>query len=493
MNRKLRHPPARRGQPTRRGLIARRPAHEPSIASLAALTASIAPAVLHGVVKQHKRLGPALAAALEGQGRTTAADRASISCALGALLRWWGWIEPLHLPRIEEQLLLAWLLDSAGLSALAQVWAARVGRPLDRLVPVGDAPSWTARAEGLKRWMAGRPVNADPWRLFPAWLRDQLPIPPGAATPKLRRLDFLAALQTRPPLWIGVRSTEEKAVWTALRDGGLKPWIHRRMPSAAKLPPETNLNLFEAFRTGRLVAQDIASQAVAVACDPDRGDRWWDVNGEGGLHAWHLAALMGGKGVVVCTFDQARRRHQTAVWLRRGEFHNITTRLWEGRRVSGKPGSYDGVLVDAVCSGIGVWRRHPDARWTISAAQIPALVARQLQLLNTASTGVRPGGTLIYSVATVTRSETVDVLDAFLRSCPEFRAEAFPHPLEDGTAGGSLQLWPQIHDGEARFIARMVRSSRPNAADPVQTQMNTEDLASAEQASGLAENRRSES
>jgi hypothetical protein len=83
-------------------------------------------------------------------------------------LRWWGWIEPLHLPRIEEQLLLAWLLDSPEVSAPARVWAAQLGRHSDRLVPVGDAPSWTARAEGLKRWMGGRPVNADPWRLFPA-------------------------------------------------------------------------------------------------------------------------------------------------------------------------------------------------------------------------------------------------------------------------------------------------------------------------------------
>jgi 16S rRNA (cytosine967-C5)-methyltransferase len=320
-------------------------------------------------------------------------------------------------------------------------------------------------------------VNADPWRLFPDWLRDQLPVPPGHAAPKQRRLDFLAALQTRPALWVGVRGLAEKVVWTALRDGGVVPWIHRRMPTAAKLPPGTNLQAFEAFRTGALVAQDIASQAVAVVCDPDRGDRWWDVNGEGGHHALHLAALMGGKGVVVCTFDQPRRRHQTAVWLRRGAFHNITTRLWEGRHVAGKPGSYDGVLLDAVCSGIGSWRRHPDARWTISAGQIPVFAARQLELLHTASAGVRGGGSLVYTVATVTRSETVDVVNAFLESHPEFHAEEFPHPLEDATAAGSLQLWPQIHDGEARFIARMVRKQGRSSPDLVKTTSGIADVA----------------
>ncbi len=67
----------------------------------------------------------------------------------------------------------------------------------------------------------------------------------------MRRLDFLAALQTPPPLWVGVRGQEEKLVWTALREAGFKPWVHRRMPTAAKLPPETDLSLIEAFQTGR--------------------------------------------------------------------------------------------------------------------------------------------------------------------------------------------------------------------------------------------------
>ena len=131
-------------------------------------------------------VGPALSSALEGRGTTRPRDRFWMARALGALVRWWGWIEPLHMKRVEEQLLLAWLLDSVEVGPMAKVWAARIGRHPDRLVPVGDAPNWTGRAEGLKRWTEGRAVNADPWRLFPAWLRDQLPVPPGDATPKVQ-------------------------------------------------------------------------------------------------------------------------------------------------------------------------------------------------------------------------------------------------------------------------------------------------------------------
>jgi 16S rRNA (cytosine967-C5)-methyltransferase len=442
----------------------RQPAHadkiKPALTPLAELTSGICPGVLNAVLREHRPLAPAVSSALFGRGKITNKDRAWILRSIGAVLRWWGWIEPLHLRQVEEQLLLAWLLDFSELSAMARVWAGKVGRPPDGLYCVGDAPGWTARAEGLKRWVAGRPVNADPWRLFPDWLREQLPVPPGEATPKARRLDFLGALQSRPPLWVAVRGKDDKTVWNELRDAGFKPWVHRHISTAAKLPADTDFSQTKAFQSGQLVAQDLASQAVGMVCDPDPGERWWDVRGENGLHALHLAALMAGKGLVVSSFDNEHRRRETALRLRGFAFHNITTRIWDGKRAAGKAAGFDGVLVDAVCSGIGSWRRHPDARWIISADQVPDLVASQLQCLDVASTRVRPGGTLVYTVLTVTRSETIGVVNTFLESHPDFKLDRFPNPLDDTTTVGTLQLWPQIHDADARFIARMVR--KPN-------------------------------
>jgi 16S rRNA (cytosine967-C5)-methyltransferase len=172
---------------------------------------------------------------------------------------------------------------------------------------------------------------------------------------------------------------------------------------------------------------------------------------------------MQGKGVVVCTFEKPRRRHEAALRLRGGTLHNISTRLWDGRHVPGKVGSYDGVVLDAVCSAVGSWRRHPDARWTVTAAQIPELAAQQLKSIGAASEGVRVGGTLVYTVATVTRSETVAVVQAFLKGHPAFELEPFPHPLDGDTTNGMVQIWPQAHDCEARFIARMVRRAGPKA------------------------------
>ncbi len=158
------------------------PQEVPVLRSLADLTAAIAPEVLKAVVEDHKRLSAAVSAARTGRDRLAHKDHAGIMPGLSALLRWWGWIEPLRLRRAEENLLLAWLLDATELSPMARVWASRVGRDPARLFLAGGAPGWTGRAEGLKRWQDGRPVNADPWRLFPAWLREELRVPPGDGT-----------------------------------------------------------------------------------------------------------------------------------------------------------------------------------------------------------------------------------------------------------------------------------------------------------------------
>ena len=158
---------------------------------------------MRAVLGSSKRLEPAMAEALEGRRELKRSDRQLVALFLSALLRWWGWIEPLRLVRIEDQLLLAGLLDSGEVHEIFRIWARKAGRDPYRLFTAGDA-DWTGRAEAIKRWAEGRAVTADPWLLFPAWLRDQLPVPPGDGTAKARRLALAFALQTRAPLWIGV-------------------------------------------------------------------------------------------------------------------------------------------------------------------------------------------------------------------------------------------------------------------------------------------------
>ncbi|MBV8610582.1 MAG: hypothetical protein JO034_24400 [Singulisphaera sp.] len=435
---------------------AREAPHVASAHVLAESAMAIAEAVEHAVLEERKRADRALALALRMRRDLAPPDHRFISQVVFALFRWRGWIEPLRLARPEERLLLAWLLDAPSVHPVCRSWARAVGRDPGRLVALGDAPNWTARAEELKRLLDGRPVTADPWRLFPPWLREHLPLPPGGATPKMKLLELLNALQARPPLWVRAQGDAPDALWAELRAGGVKPWVHRRVTHAAKVDPEADLHHLPAFQRGVLEIQDLASQAVGLVCDPDPGERWWDACAGAGGKALHLSALMGGKGVVVATDNYLSRLKEAARRARRGPFRNLTTREWDGRHVAGKPKTYDGVLVDAPCSAIGTWRRNPDARWTLDREAIARLADLQGQLLHAAAAGVKPGGTLVYSVCTLTPTETQGVVRGFLDAHPEFRLDPFPHPLADAPTNGTLLIWPQDADTDAVFVARMV-------------------------------------
>jgi 16S rRNA (cytosine967-C5)-methyltransferase len=425
---------------------------------LAASAVEIALAVERGVLEDGRRADRSLSALLRERRDLAPPDHRFITQAVFALFRWHGWIEPLRRPRPEERLLLAWLLDAPSVHPACRIWARRIGYDPNRLSVLGDAPNWTARAEGLKRWLNLRTVNADPWRLFPDWLRDQLPMPPGGGTPKLKYLEFLQALQKRPSLWVRSQGCDEKAIWEELAASGVKPWVHRRLTRAARLEADADVHHLPAVQRGELEIQDIASQAVALVCDPDPGDRWWDACAGAGGKALHLAALMGGKGVVVATDTHSGRLKEAARRAKRSPFRNLTTKLWDGKYVAGKPKSFDGVLVDAPCSAVGTWRRNPDARWTLDRDAAARLSALQLQILTAASAGVRPGGTLVYSVCTLTLSETQGVIQSFLQAHPDFQLDPFLHPFDQSPTSGALLIWPQEADSDAMFIARMVRT-----------------------------------
>jgi 16S rRNA (cytosine967-C5)-methyltransferase len=233
--------------------------------------------------------------------------------------------------------------------------------------------------------------------------------------------------------------------------------VHRQLPRAAKLDPDSEIYQLPAFTRGELEIQDLASQAVGLVCDPDPGERWWDVCAGAGGKAIHLAALMRGKGLVVATDSNAKRLAEAVKRARRSPFRNLTTKPWDRKYVPGKPRSFDGVLVDAPCSAIGTWRRNPDARWTLERTAIARLAALQLEILLAASSGVKPGGTLVYSVCSLTPSETSGVVDRFLSASAAFQLDPFPDPLSGASTNGTHTIFPGHADSDAMFIARMVR------------------------------------
>lgn len=152
--------------------------------------------------------------------------------------------------------------------------------------------------------------------------------------------------------------------------------------------------------------QDQASQWVVDEVDAKPGERVLDLCAAPGGKATGMAAA----GAAVIAADiRGSRAGLVAENARRLDLANVFVLAADGLHPPFAPASFDRVLVDAPCSGLGVLRRRPDARWRITAADIETLADLQARLLDTAATMVKPGGRLVYSVCTVTDAETVGV------------------------------------------------------------------------------------
>jgi 16S rRNA (cytosine967-C5)-methyltransferase len=165
---------------------------------------------------------------------------------------------------------------------------------------------------------------------------------------------------------------------------------------------------------GRATPQDQASQAVAAAVGARPGERILDLAAAPGGKATAMAEAMGDEGLVVAADLNPGRAGRVRAAAGRLGLDSVCVLAADGRhlplRPSGEPaGGFDRVLLDAPCSGLGVLRRRPEARWRLDPSDIDRLAALQRELFTEAAARTRPGGLLVYSVCTFSREETLDI------------------------------------------------------------------------------------
>jgi 16S rRNA (cytosine967-C5)-methyltransferase len=118
---------------------------------------------------------------------------------------------------------------------------------------------------------------------------------------------------------------------------------------------------------------------------------------------------------------------------------------------------FDGILVDAPCSGTGTWARHPDARWRTTPQSLKKYCEQQRQLLDHAAAFLKPGGRLVYAVCSLLACEGVEQIDVFLTAHPEFSRAPGTHPLTGEDHPGDILVDPATANSNGMFISILTR------------------------------------
>jgi 16S rRNA (cytosine967-C5)-methyltransferase len=377
---------------------------------------------LLGALAPHWRRDAALPARvdslLRGDRRLGSRDRRLYRELAYTAVRYLPWVEPLVGADPEQAARrIAWL---AADTEEVLPFRAEVARGLPPCPPGADA----------KAGILGEDVDA----LSPPWLAAECP---GALAPPLRE-----CLLSRAPLWIRLQGPASGDALREFERRGV-PWQQSdRLAGAVRLPADARVDAMDAYKAGLFEVQDLGSQLVLGSAAPAPSGRWLDACAGAGGKSLQLAALLGPGGGVVA---RDARPQALAELRRRAARAGLSDRIAAGDPAD-PPGGFDGVLVDAPCTGSGTWRRAPHLRWVTTPAGIGAAARLQLGLLLENAPRVRPGGLLVYATCSLCRSENERVAEEFLSRGPGMEPAAPP-----------VRLLPWEHDGDGFFVAAFRR------------------------------------
>lgn len=213
--------------------------------------------------------------------------------------------------------------------------------------------------------------------------------------------------------------TSRPALCHYLEGEGFANQPMKEVPDAVKLKERANVFVSEAFKKGCFEVQDASSQLVAPFMHPQPGQRIIDACAGAGGKSLHLAALMENKGQIIALDIYPGKLKELKRRAKRNGAHNIETRLIDSTKVIKKlHASADGVLIDAPCTGLGILRRNPDAKWKLQPDFLETVTKTQQELLVSYSQMVKPGGTLVYATCSILPQENSQQIAAFLASEP---------------------------------------------------------------------------
>nr|WP_298796248.1 RsmB/NOP family class I SAM-dependent RNA methyltransferase [uncultured Acetobacter sp.] len=268
-------------------------------------------------------------------------------------------------------------------------------------------------------------------------------------------------------LRVNILHTNRRDAQNALGREGLHAILTPLSPWGLRLNGRQPVTSTTCFKDGRIEIQDEGSQLVAaiVGATPDM--RILDYCAGAGGKTLAMAMMMENKGhIAACDVSEVRLDGAVRRFRRAG-VHNVERHLlkagdkWAKRRAK----SFDRVLVDAPCSGTGTWRRNPDARLRTTEQDLSELLVKQAEILDRASSLVKPGGRMVYATCSVLRAENASQIDAFLARHADFQlvpsdSTALPESLQGATM---FSLTPYKNGTDGFFAAVLERKPEPGA------------------------------
>jgi 16S rRNA (cytosine967-C5)-methyltransferase len=234
------------------------------------------------------------------------------------------------------------------------------------------------------------------------------------------------------------------------------------LPEAIHISQTSAINDLASFNQGLFQVQDESSMLVGHILDPKPGEKILDVCAAPGGKATHCGELMNNQGQIF-----ARDIHEHKLTLIRNSAKRlgieiITTELYDATILDKeKVCQMDRVMIDAPCSGLGIIRKKPDIKWKKSSKDIDELVSIQRKILSVCSQYVKPGGVLIYSTCTISEKENLENINWFIQNFDFDLDTVEPYIPEtlycDTSKKGYIQLFPNVHNCDGFFIARLKR------------------------------------
>ena len=229
--------------------------------------------------------------------------------------------------------------------------------------------------------------------------------------------------------------------------------------------PKKSIPEMKAFEDGLFQVQDEAAQMVTCLLNPKPGESVLDACAGLGGKTGHIAQMMNNRGKLIAMDIHSKKLDLLQSEMARLGISMVTPRIHDlNDPADGKSiNKYDRILLDAPCSGLGVLRRNPDAKWRTCQQDLIRHAKKQATFLDNLAHQVKPGGILVYCVCSMEPEENESVIKGFLNKHRDFAIEKNPDGLPNDarsllTADGYLKTFPHLHNMDGFFAVCMKRT-----------------------------------